>query len=135
MLDIFLVLIFVAMSIGFTVVAIQIAIAIRKARTIFQEFGQSMGLGYVVLLYPLGPFIYLVSLYRLGWIIAFLGSVACYVPGYIIGRYLHSVFARAGTDRVFSIQQIVSRATNAAILGIVFSLTGVVFSLVPEVVS
>lgn len=113
-------------TIVFATMAYRIAVTVRRESAILREFGQAKSLAFLALLFPLGPFIYLVSVYRLGWIIAVVAAAACYVPSLIVAKRQLHVFDRAGTDRVRAAQSAATQALGTAIGGLVY--TGVLLA-------
>lgn len=113
-------------TIVFTTMAFRIAKTVRRESAILREFGQSRSLAFLVFLFPLGPFIYLLTVYRLGWIIAVVAAAACYLPSFIVAKRQLHVFDRAGTDRVRAAQGAATQALGTAIGGLVY--TGVLFA-------
>lgn len=113
-------------TIVFTTMAFRIAKTVRRESTILREFGQSRSLAFLVFLFPLGPLIYLLTVYRLGWIVAIVAAAACYVPSLIVAKRQLSSFDRAGTDRVKAAQSAATQALGTAIGGLVY--TGVLLA-------
>lgn len=114
----------------FGVMAIRVAVAVVQESRIFREFNQSRSLALVVLLFPLGPIVYLASVFRLGWVIAVIAAAACYLPGLVIARQRLSAFERAGTDRVRKARNAATQAFGTAIAGLLYSAIVLVFTLI-----
>lgn len=116
--------------IAFTVIAIRTSLIVIREAAVFREFNQSRSLALLVFLVPLGPIVYLVSVHRLGWLVAALGSAACYVPAFVAARRRLSAFDRAGTDRVNTARNAASHVVGAAIVGLVYCAVALAFTLV-----
>lgn len=114
----------------FCIMAFHIAKTARRETPIFREFNQSGALVFLVLLYPLGPVIYITTVYRLGWLVALLATVACYLPALFVARKHLSVFERAGTDRVKGAQSASSQAYGTAIIGLIYAGILLAFALI-----
>jgi small-conductance mechanosensitive channel len=116
-----------SLIIVFGVMAVDIAREVKRESAIFLEFARSRSLALVVLLFPLGPIVYLVTGYTLGsgntlgWLTAVVATAACYLPGLVVARRVLFVFKRAGTDRVKAAQNAATRAFGAAIAGLVYA--------------
>lgn len=102
------------------IMAIRIAMAVLRESAIFREFNQSRALGAVVLLYPLGPLVVLIGTWKLGAVLAFALSAACYVPGFMIARRVGNALERAGTDRVKEARSVATQALGTAIAGFIY---------------
>jgi len=105
----------------FAYMAFSIIKATMSSSNIFTEFEQSKSFAWFSLLFPLGPILYLVTLYRLGWLIAILLMLACYLPALITSKMRANTFERAGTDRVNNAQNSAMKAFGTAIVGVVYT--------------
>ena len=114
----------------FTVVAIRVARVVARESTIFREFNQSQALGLFVFLMPLGPIVYLVTVFRLGRIPAVVATAACYVPVLVAAKRGMSAFDRAGTDRVKRAKDAATQAFGAAIAGLMYTAVVLVFAVI-----
>jgi hypothetical protein len=113
----------------FGVMAARIARLVWQEAAIYREFNQSRSLGYLVLLFPLGPILALTMTARLGWLVALLFVLGCYLPGFIAARRQLFFFERAGTDRVKSAESAASQAYGAAIVGFIYTSLLLIFML------
>ena len=104
----------------FAVVAVRITSAISRESPIFIEFRQPTTLRLAALLYPLGPLILFIATLRIGFLLAAVLAVACYVPGLILARRLSKGLERAGTDRVKGAREVASTALIAALGGLIY---------------
>lgn len=118
-----------ALLVFFGFMAARIARVVWREAPIYREFNQSRSLGYLVLLFPLGPVLALTATARLGWLFAALLVIACYLPGFIAARRHLSFFERAGTDRIKSAESAASQAYGTAIVGFVYTGLLLVFML------
>ncbi len=113
----------------FSVMAARIARLVWREAAIYREFNQSLSLGYLVLLFPLGPILALTTTLRLGWLVALVLVLGCYLPGFIAARRHLSFFERAGTDRVKSAESAASQAYGTAIVGFIYTSLLLIFTL------
>lgn len=123
MLDLILVIVF-------TVIAVRTARTVLRETPVFREFNQPRSLGVLALLFPLGPIVYLVTVFRLGWIVAFVGAASCYLPALIAAKRRMYMFDRAGTDRVKNAHEAATQAFGAALAGLIYLGIMLVFTLV-----
>jgi Ca2+/Na+ antiporter len=105
----------------FGVMAVRIAQSVRRESAIYREFNQSQSLGYLVFLFPLGPALFLTTIFRLGWVVALVLVLACYLPSFLVARRHLSIFERAGTDRVKGAESAASQAYGTAIVGFIYA--------------
>ena len=105
----------------FGVMAARIARLVWREAAIYREFKQSRSLGYLVLLFPFGPILALTTTFRLGWLVALVLVLGCYLPGFIAARRHLSFFERAGTDRIKSAESAASQAYGTAIVGFIYT--------------
>lgn len=112
----------------FGVMAARIARLVWREAAIYREFNQSLSLGYLVLLFPLGPILALTTMLRLGWLVALVLVLACYLPGFIAARRHLSFFERAGTDRVKSAESAASQAYGTAVVGFIYTSLLLIFT-------
>ena len=113
----------------FGVMAARIARLVWREAAIYREFNQSRALGYLVLLFPLGPILALTTALRLGWLVALVLVLGCYLPGFIAARRHLSFFERAGTDRVKSAESAATQAYGTAIVGFIYTGLLLIFTL------
>lgn len=113
----------------FGVMAVRIARLVWREAAIYREFNQSLSLGYLVLLFPLGPILALTTTLRLGWLVALVLVLGCYLPAFIAARRRLSFFERAGTDRVKSAESAASQAYGTAIVGFIYTSLLLIFTL------
>ena len=104
-----------------TYMAFRIISIVRQEADIFREFNQSQSIGWLSLLFPLGPIVYFVLALKVGWLLAIILSIICYLPGLIAARKRITTFETAGTDRVQKAQGAASQASAAAVVGLVYS--------------
>ena len=102
----------------------------RAETEILEEFGQSKLFAWLSLLFPLGPILYALTLYRLGWLPAIILMTACYVPGLIAAWKVMYFYERAGTSRVENIHKATKRAFHTAFVGLLFVFTFVTLLLI-----
>jgi len=121
----------IVLTIAFGAMAIRIARAVKRESAIFREFNQPLSLALVVFLFPFGPIVYPLTVFRLGWLVAVVASVACYLPGLIVAKRGLFAFDRAGTDRVGAAQSVTTEAFGTAIAGLVYVAVLLVFTLIP----
>ena len=105
----------------FGVMAVRIARTVQAESAIFREFRQSRSIAALVFLFPLGPLVFMLGTYRLGWLIAVVLAAACYVPGLMVARGCVAAFERAGTDRVRPARNAVSQAFGTALAGLLYT--------------
>jgi hypothetical protein len=113
----------------FGVMAARIARLVWTEAAIYREFNQSQSLGYLVLLFPLGPILALTTTFRLGWLVALVLVLGCYLPGFIAARRHLSFFERTGTDRVKNAESAASQAYGTAIVGFIYTSLLLIFAL------
>jgi hypothetical protein len=113
----------------FGVMAARIAHLVWRETAIYREFNQSRSLGYLVFLFPVGPILALTTTFRLGWLVALVLVLGCYLPGFIAARRHLSFFERAGTDRVKSAESAASQAYGTAIVGFIYTSLLLIFTL------
>lgn len=101
---------------------------LSRESAILKEFGQTQGIKYTSLLFPLGPMILLAGTTRLAFPVAYLIAIACYIPGLLVARNCSRVLEVAGTDKVQAAQESVRRVLDAALLGVAYVI--VTFALV-----
>lgn len=111
----------IVLFITFTVMAFRVAKAVRNESAIFVEFNQPKTIGWLALLFPLGPIIYLALVYRVGWLPAIVLMAACYLPGFFSAKRRIFVFDRAGTDRVDKAKEAAVQAYGTSIAGLVYT--------------
>lgn len=119
----------VILIIFFGYMAIRIFRAVQKENEIFKEFNQSKTFAWLALLFPFGPIVYLVTVFRLGWLIAIVLMAACYIPSLITSRKQIKIFEYAGTDRVKNAHNAATQAFGTAIGGLVYTAISLLFSL------
>lgn len=109
--------------------AFRIVTAVKRESEIFREFNQSKSFGWLSLLFPLGPVIYLTTVYRLGWLPAVMLAICCYMPALVTAKKIISVFDRAGTDRVRNAQNAATQTFGTAVAGLIYTaaLLGMIF--------
>jgi hypothetical protein len=114
----------------FGVMAIRIARAVWREAPIYREFSLSPSLGFLVLLFPLGPVLAFTTTFRLGWLVALVLVAACYLPSFLVARRHLAFFERASTDRVKAAESAASQAYGTAIVGFIYTGLLVLFTLV-----
>ena len=119
----------IALLVFFSVMAARIARLVWREASIYHEFNQSRSLGYLVLLFPLGPVLALTTMARLGWLVALVLVLGCYLPGFIAARRHLSFFERAGTDRVKGAASAATQAYGTAIVGFIYTGLLLIFTL------
>ena len=122
----------IALMIYFFVAAARISRAIEREAVIFEEFEQSKILKLLVWLFPIGPLLMLVGTLFVPFLVAFVLSLACYLPGMLVARSCIASFERAGTDRVKSAQDAATQVFGNAIGGLALSLAVLVIVLGAE---
>jgi|SRR5882762_1602942 Ca2+/Na+ antiporter len=120
----------IALFIVFGVMAVRVARIVRTESAIFLEFKQSRSIAALVFLFPLGPPVFFLATFRLGWLIAIVLATACYLPGLLVARRRVAAFERAGTDRVHQAKSAASQAFGTALIGLVYVAVQLVFILV-----
>lgn len=110
-----------------SVLTIRIFIRIRGQASVFREFAQSTVLAPLVLLFPVGPLVLLFLTPVTGTIIAFLLSVACYLPALLVSSRQKARLECAGTSRVDEAEKVATITFATAIGGIAFSVLAVLF--------
>jgi len=120
-----------ALIIFFSVMAYQVASIVVRESAIFREFGQSRLLGASALLFPFGPFMWLIVPRLsvptlLGASVVFL----CYLPAIILARRSARVFESAGTDRVRRAQEATTKAQLAGFIGFIYIAIVVAYALI-----
>jgi hypothetical protein len=110
----------VLLLVFFGVMAYRIAIAVRHERPIFLEFGQSRNLGHTAFLFHLGPVATLLLLGR-SPLLAFLATIACYLPGLVLAHRVGAALQRAGTDRVNAAKSVATQAFGTALVGLIYA--------------
>lgn len=105
----------------FSVMAFRIAKSVRNESAIFIEFEQPKIIGWLVLLFPLGPIVYLTLLYRVGWLPSLLLMTICYLPSFLVSKKCISVFDCAGTDGVDKAKDAAMQAYGTSIAGLVYT--------------
>jgi len=105
----------------FVVMAARIAQSVRRESAIYREFNLPQSLGYLVFLFPLGPVLSLTITLRLGWLVAVVLVLACYLPSFLVARRHLSIFECAGTDRVKGAERAASQAYGTAIVGFIYA--------------
>jgi hypothetical protein len=103
----------------------RIVATVKRESAVFSEFGQSTGVGYSSLLFPLGPVVLLLIGTRAP-LIGMLLCVACYVPGLVLGRRATAAFDTAGTDRVKNANGAAWETLGTAIAGLVYAAVNLV---------
>lgn len=111
----------------FSVMGFRIATAVRRESDIFTEFNQPRTIGWLSLLFPLGPIIYITTAYRFGWLVAITLMVACYLPVFLSAKNRIRVFDRAGTDRVNKAKEAAMQAYGTSIAGLIY--TGILLAV------
>lgn len=111
----------IVLFIVFAVMAFRVAKSVRNESAIFIEFEQPRTIGWLALLFPLGPIIYLSLVYRVGWLPSIALMAACYFPSLISARKRISVFDCAGTDRVNKAKEAAFQAYGTSIAGLVYT--------------
>ena len=120
----------IALIIFFAFMAFRILRTVRQESAIFREFEQSQSFAWLALLFPLGPIVYLLTIFRSGWLVAIVLMVSCYLPSLIAAKKRISFFERAGTDRVRNAENAAAQAFGAAIGGIVYAVILLCFSFI-----
>ena len=112
----------------FGVMAFQVAKAVKREKKILIEFNQSTLVGWFSLLFPLGPIVYLTTVYRLGWVPAIVLMVLCYLPALIASRKLISALEIAGTDRVNKAKNAATKSFGTSVAGLLYA--GIILSMI-----
>ena len=112
----------IAVLVALLVVSYRIASALRREKSIAEEFHVHKGVTPLVVLYPLGPIVLLASAFVVPFPIAHILAIACFVPGMLLARSQSRRLDSAGTDRVRGIQSALTEAFGAALLGLLYVL-------------
>ena len=112
----------------FGVMAFQVAKAVKREKEIFIEFNQSTLIGWFSLLFPLGPIVYLTTVYRLGWAPAIILMILCYLPALIASKKIISALETAGTDRVNNAKNAATKSFGTSIAGLLYA--GIILSMI-----
>ena len=120
----------IILFIAFGMMAVRIARTVRSESAVFLEFKQSRSIAALVFLFPLGPLVLLIGTFRLGWLVAIVLAIACYLPGLVVARRRIAAFERAGTDRVHPAKSAASQAFGTALAGLLYVVVALLFFLV-----
>ena len=87
-----------------SVAAIRAAITLHKSKPLFVEFQCPQVVTPLVLLFPLGPLLLLLTSRLVGLLPAAILALACFIPGLVALQRARYVFDRTGTDRTKVVQ-------------------------------
>lgn len=111
----------IALLIFFLVMAYQVISIVLKESAIFREFGQSRLFALAAILFPVGPFTWLLlPRLQLPFLLGALLVCFCYLPALLLAQGSAKAFDRAGTDRVRRAQEATSKAQLAGFIGVVY---------------
>ncbi|MBD3669548.1 MAG: hypothetical protein HUJ29_02155 [Gammaproteobacteria bacterium] len=110
----------IAFIILFLVMTYKIFLGIGKEAAIFREYNQPLTLKLLILLFPVGPFIYSFVSVTAGWLPAGIVSYLCYLPALIISRKNINAFERSGTDRTNKALSVSNLAFGTSLLGLIY---------------
>ena len=108
--------------------AFQVAKAVKREKEILIEFNESTLVGWFSLLFPIGPIVYLTTVYRLGWLPAIILMILCYLPALITSKKVISVLETAGTDRVNKAKNAATKSFGTSVAGLLYA--GIILSVI-----
>ena len=114
--------------------AIKIAIGVRKESKVFEKYNQPKVLGWLALLFPLGPIAYIYASIKLGVPLAVVVMAACYIPSIVIAKKCISNFETSGTDKTNAAKNIAIQSFGTALAGIIYLLIIVGFAVMTNAV-
>jgi Ca2+/Na+ antiporter len=95
-------------------------IALRRASLVRAEFGQSLQLDYLALLYPLGPAALLFGSLLLPQIVLLVVVAAFYAYSLVVASRQRNALECSGTDRVKEALAATSSASLGALVGLIY---------------
>nr|BAF45178.1 hypothetical protein [uncultured bacterium] len=113
------ILMFIVIFVTLLVIAVRVIRAIIIQSEIFDEFGQSKALLFLVPLYPVGPLLMSFGAAYLPVVFVNMLVACCYTPGLVVAKRQNSVFERAGTSRGRDAKEAVMSAFSGALIGII----------------
>lgn len=117
----------IILFIVFLVVAVRVALSVRRESLIFEEFESPKSLLWFVLLLPLAPVVLLLLPHQAGWIPAAILATACCLPALLTARRCIAVFETSGTARSDAALKSAQTAFGASLAGLIYVCVFVVF--------
>lgn len=115
----------------FCLMAYRIAVGVRGNLAVLAEFRQAPTLGWLALLFPLGPVLGTLGAPHLGFEPAALAMLGCYLPALLVAHGQGCVLDTAGTDRAQPLEKVTAQAFGAALVGLIYGAIWLAFIVVP----
>ena len=112
-----------------SVLGVRAFVALRHESQVCSEFGQSSRLGWIALLYPLGPIIVLIGRYFVSPYIVLLVVAAFYAYALMLASRQKDALESSGTDRVKSALSATSSASLGALVGLIYLAIAAIYLL------
>lgn len=116
--------------IAMTVIAVQVTKEVLRNKEVFEEFGQTKKILFLVYLFPLAPVILLVGGYYMNMPIVYILASICFLPALILARKQDLAFQMAGTSKVKDAKEVISKVNTSGIVGLIIIGVTIVFNLV-----
>lgn len=110
----------------FLIVAVRIALSVRRESSIFDEFQSPKSLAWFVLLLPLAPLVLVLLPYQTGWLPAAILAIVCCLPALLASRRCIAVFETSGTSRSDAALKSAHTAFGASLAGLIYVALSVV---------
>jgi hypothetical protein len=110
----------IALLVFFGVMSYRISKAVRDEATVLAEFKLTTKLALLVLLFPLGPIVFLFASVLIAFPLAYVAAASCYIPALLTARQQARTLETAGTDRVQKAQTAVSQAFGTSLVGLLY---------------
>ena len=109
-------------------------LALRRESAVLAEFGQSSQLGWLALLYPLGPVALLIGPRLLPQIVLFAIVAAFYAYALVVASRQRNALECSGTDRVKDALSATSSASLGAIVGLIYIALAGIFAFLGQAI-